>query len=181
MIKKISGATLDVFLFCFLLLILVMPMLVSFNLDPKLYVEEGQNVAGVADTTQTRRLLFRESTINSEQIAVDDTAISNDSYRSTIHIHKGVPINQTISLGTIENPTNEDRTYLVQLFGNTEEIEGFKISAFGEILFDGNELLPAKIKIKQKMSQSISLHISSETPVNYPVSFRFEIQEYSAT
>ena len=77
--KRLLTILTDAFLFSFLLIILAMPVLVSFNLDPRFYLVEQSGVAGVSDVKGRDLIKFsiKEDFTKSERIFYTDSELSN--------------------------------------------------------------------------------------------------------
>lgn len=106
--KKTFGFLVDSFLLIFLLVIFIVPVIVSFNLDPQLLQNSSTSVAGVSDFSGNEEVLnFQVNTAGSLRAKVEQSKVKGNSMTIRYSIQKGGILNEEISVGKVVNNGKE--------------------------------------------------------------------------
>jgi hypothetical protein len=177
--KKLLDILVDIMLFSFLLIILAMPFLVSFNLDPVLYKAKSSKVAGVSSSTFTTFTL-NESFSTSQKFFVKESSNDNNTYTLTLTLSAGNKFNDSFSIGDILNQTDSSQTLQAKIYGKKQELKGINISlTIGETnatLFNGIDSSQKEFVLQPQTKQTVNLQVQSNQSFAYPIEVKLEIK-----
>jgi len=180
--KKLLTLGTDVFLFTFLVVILIMPLLVSFNLDPQLYEAVRSHVAGVQtiSSEENNGMIFEDANTTSMRIRREKGKHGTNAYILDYSLIAGSPFDETILLGTASNPAQENVTYVVNIYGAREGLADMRIFLVADeeqfVLFDGIDFHEAIVSVEALSQKDFSLNIRSDVSVYFAQRLRLEIR-----
>ncbi|MBN2016007.1 hypothetical protein JW766_04200 [Candidatus Dojkabacteria bacterium] len=183
--KKLLQVSTDAILFCFLILILLLPLLVSFNLDPTVSRASEPQVAGVNTSAQydPGYFLVEESISATDQISVIDSNCGENKYTINFSLQKGNNFLQTLEVGKIVNRGNTDIVVSANLFTNVESLKGSVVELkSGEnffLLFDGENRKEVTILLSPQEIHDTKLLIRSNQAKRYDIDIRLELRGVS--
>jgi hypothetical protein len=180
--KKLLNITGDILLFSLLLIILVLPLLVSFNLDPKLRKVDTPVVAGVADSLveKSTYLNVDENFILSDNLSVLDTEESGDKYLLRFQVN-GLGINRSkINIGKLVNEQNATINYTAELLAKKEDLQSTKVFVKSEegnkYLFDQNGFHIVTSQLAPEEKKSFEVIFQPTSPLSYSFEASIEIR-----
>lgn len=161
----------DIFLLSFLLIIFVVPVLVSFNLDPKLKSNADttqSNILGTRD--ETNILKVHEAFAHSNSISIRDSVQETNLYRIDIRINGNSYKNQTLKIGKIENLSDETETFTLDfniIKGLLEDTRVYLyLNSDKYLLFDYGKANTIKIDLEQNEEKDLSIMFNSTNNFN---------------
>lgn len=169
------------FLFSFLLIILVVPLLVSFNLDPQVYQANAPKVAGVATIVNDDIIDFIiEEDINaSNRIFIDDSKKEGNKYEMSFKIAPGSDLNDSLRIGKIINKGSKNINLGINLFSDKKAIEGVNVSAKlnneEQLLFNGEEFRTVRFELEPDGVGELEIKLNSDFAVKYSVEMKVEV------
>lgn len=183
--KKFLGVASEIFLFCFLLLIFVIPVLVSLNLDPQLLRLERTQVAGVMDDNKEYLLNYIvEENLSATDSILDMTSTrTNNYYNIDFRVISNLALNERIDIGILENNSSNKIDFTMGVISDIEALRGLEVEAIiGDkkyILFNGSKFVETDFTLEDGGSSSIILLIKSDVPIQYPVDIKFDLRSVS--
>lgn len=179
--KSVSGVFTDLMLVCVLLIAFILPVIVSFNLIPKLYVADvktptpNQDVLGVVeDATLPPYEFFTQ---------IDDTAntslIVNNEIKGATLLDMSikpeviVALDSTVFLGNLVNNFGEGK-YRISILRTDDTSDNLNLNLkLNNVKFNEDTIL---VNLNKNQKTSLSLTYSSDTPLNYNQTFKIVIE-----
>ncbi len=171
--KKLLGIVSDIFLLNFLLIIFIIPLLVSFNLDPKLYNAGASNVAGVSTSRNNSEndFVIERNFSSSDRVFINDFTKENGKYSVNFHIAPGNQLDEHFSIGEIINNNSELVRVRAEVFSDRREIEDvFIYVRKGDLmyqLYDGDNYKEAELDINSNSNDEFQIVFTSDLAIKY--------------
>lgn len=179
--KKLLELSVDFFLFCFLLIILIVPLLVSFNLDPQLFVPKSK-VAGVQDvqTDQQLPLTFEQNDQLDEQIKELSIEKKSNAYVVDVALDARGSFDQMFEFGTIRNDSTQPMAVDVRLYANQDALYGIVSKLHMEdnsyLLYNGSEFTDVHVTMEPHGKMPLQLELHSNFAVNYELPLKVQVK-----
>ena len=180
--KKLFGIFGDMFLFSLLLIIFLLPLLVSFILDPRLYRENPTDVAGVSDDELSSQsdFIIEEELKRSERVSILDSEKKKSLYEVKFKISGGDQFDETLKIGKVLNKGNRPARYILDLFADKEAIKGvsvqLEIDEVKHTLFDKNTFAEKHFVIEAQGQRELTIKILSDFAIRYDIELRVELR-----
>lgn len=183
--KKFLGVASEIFLFCFLLLIFVIPVLVSLNLDPQLLRLESTQVAGVMDDNKDYLLnyIVEENLSATDGVLDMESTRINNYYNLDFRVMSNLPLDEEIDIGFLKNNSANEIDFTIGVISDFEALRGLEVEAIiGDkkyIVFNGSKFVEADFTLEDGGSSSITLLVKSNVPIQYPIDMKFDLRSVS--
>lgn len=175
--RKLLSVLGDLFLFSFLIVIFILPILVSFNLDPKVYTSKSPQVAGVSNDRKNTpysdsNYTFNEILSSTDGIIVTDSDKVEDTYEVKAKLVSGYKSYESLSLGEVINNSSETLNIQIKLYLDEDALKGSIISA--NMNNEKIELFDGDNSFKQIYSLDPNESVPIEFEFNFPDPIYFE-------
>lgn len=185
--KKFFEITTDLFLFSFLLIIMIIPLLVSLNLDPKLYSikpSTHSSIAGVSHEASERLFNFdleQEGYPSKEEKLYTEKLKNRYLVTYKYDPSSGSPDN--IKLGELRNNENQVIKFLANTYLDKHELKGIKVAMVINdeelLLFDGERFIEQSFTIPPSSRASIYIGVQKHSMLFYSTEISTEIRGVS--
>lgn len=176
--KRLIASIFDLFLFCFLLIILGMPLIVSFNLDPELYDAPTANVAGVQDSKNKKGTFdFKEKQSTMGRTQTLESRITPTSYSVTLKIDGGSAIEEKIPLGSISIHDTPNILANAYITSDYEDINNLNVQLIiGSVDYNFEDQTTEEISLSTQTEEDVELKISSTYAIHFPITLTLTIR-----
>jgi len=182
LMKKLLNTSIDILLFSVLIVILLVPFVISLNLDPKLYEKSSNNVAGVISVNDSLKnyIQYTDEFSSNERLFFKNSIYKQNTYKIQFRLSRGENFENDFYIGTLQNHSDSDKYIYVNLLGDKDKLADMTISALVDdkeyVLSDAKNLTPNDITISPNTRTGISLQIYSKYNLNYEQDFTLEIK-----
>ena len=179
--KKLLEIFVDFLLLCFLLIILSVPLLVSLNLDPQLFIPESR-VAGVSDvfSDQDIPFTFEEANETSEQIKQITVDQRSNGYFLDFKIDSNGVLSDSYEFGTLRNDSTSPIDLDVRVYANKDALSGVVSELMIEnnkyLLFNGEDFSDIHITLEPNGKVPLKLALTSNVAINYDIPLTLEVR-----
>lgn len=169
----------DILLILFFIIILLVPVLVALNLDPKLYQKNHPDIAGITSREDKEVFGIETSSIKNmyeRGLIVRQKQSTKNNYIFKFDIPKGSKIDQTIELGKIFNTTNGNLNLRVNVYeSETHNLNDLKLNfKTGDNYHILKKDEPCYFEV-QTENETLILDIKSNTFINYNREFEIHL------
>jgi hypothetical protein len=182
--KNLLSTIIDMMLFCLLIVILITPLLVSFNLDPQLYAPNKSNITGVSDIKfkeNFKNFNFIQNTNKSDRIKINNPIREKNYYKAEIKVIKGKKLDEQITLGRIVNDDETKQNFSLNLYSDKKSIQGVKIytnlNGKDYELFDGENFKEINFSVDPNSQADINLLIKSDYSILYEFESKLDLKQ----
>lgn len=185
--KKLLQTFSDVFLFSLLIIIFLMPLLVSFNLDPKLYIDKAPQIAGASDVITSSEIDFdiEENFTKSQRITIQNSSKSKNIYEVEFKVNNGGKLEDTLDIGKVTNNSNHTLRFVLNLFSDNEALKGIKVviglKESEYTLFNGETSESLEFSLNPQAQENLQMKLISDFPINYDQDMKLELRALSTT
>lgn len=163
-----------------------MPLLVSFNLDPQLYIQSSPQVAGISEVATNPSVHFdvEEDLYRSNKITYVRSIKDEGVYEVKFEIAQGDSLDETLRIGTLVNQSNAPTRFISNLFSDRVDLKGIqvylKLNENQYPLFDGSTFEEIEFQLDTAAQKEIEILIKSDMRLNHAIETRIELRGISS-
>jgi len=184
--NKLLDVVTDSALLMILAIIFIVPLLISFNLDPEVkHTTDGEaNISGITDikTNNGNIFSFEPAHLEQSNVILSNHTHNSNFYSCNITIGNESIISTSFTLGTLTNNANRDIPVTARVQGDQEALEAVRISiqfANGNsfTLFNGLDFEELSFVLLEGATEEITLQVESDYVINYELEFEIQFEE----
>ncbi len=179
--KKLLSLIIDSFLFVFLITILIVPVVVSFNLEPRVTNNVNSSVAGVKD--ERSYVLIEENLEMSENVKIVDLSNVGSSYNVNLTLLSGNDKRAFLVLGNLINKSDTKNAYKISIYDTKKEVEDLDLIIYVSVegrrynLYNKREIGGITFNLQPHENVRISFDFYLQESLKEDKSLTIEIQK----